>query len=95
MDGTINKEVVFTFGTQSYSPYQYLSTTGALYGLGFRPSHSADESLIRSYEEGDLRKKAYFLEDVPAKKAENWWEVFAKAASWRAGFFRSPCGASK
>lgn len=74
MDGTINKEVVFTFGTQSYSPYQYLSTTGALYGLGFRPSHSTDESLIRSYEEGDLRKKAYFLEDVPAKKAENWWE---------------------
>ena len=33
MDGTINKEVVFTFGTQSYSPYQYLSSTGALYGF--------------------------------------------------------------
>lgn len=74
MDGTINKEVVFTFGTSSYTPYDYLSTSGAFYGLGFRPSHSTDESLIRSYEEGDLRKKAYFLKDVPAKKAESSWE---------------------
>ena len=74
MDGTVNKEVVFTFGTASYSPYQYLSTSGAFYGLGFRPSHTTDESLIRSYEEGDLRKKAYFLKDIPAKKAESMWE---------------------
>ena len=57
MDGTINKEVVFTFGTQSYSPYQYLSTTGALYGLGFRPSHSTDESLIRSMKREIYGKK--------------------------------------
>ena len=74
MDGVKNKEIVFTFGTSSYFPYQYLSTSGALYGLGFRPSHSTEKSLIRSYEEGDLRKKAYFLKDIPAKKAEYWWE---------------------
>ena len=74
IDGTINKEVVFTFGTSSYSPYQYLSTSVELFGLGFRPSHNTDASLIRSYEEGDLRKKAYFLKDIPAKKAESMWE---------------------
>lgn len=74
MDGVINKEIVFTFGTQSYSPYQYLSTSGAMFGLGYRPSHSTDGSLIRSYEEGDLRKTAYYLKDIPAKKATSWWE---------------------
>ena len=74
MDGAKNKEIVFTFGTASYTPYEYLSTSGALYGLGFRPSHSVEGSLIRSFEKGDLRKTAYFLKDVPAKKAESWWE---------------------
>lgn len=74
MDGVKNKEVVFTFGTASYSPYQYLSTSGGLYGLGFRPSYSTEGSLIQSYEEGDLRRTAYFLKDLPAKEAEYWWE---------------------
>lgn len=74
MDGALNKEVVFTFGEANYYPYQYLSNSGVFYGLGFRPSYSAEGSLIRSYEEGDLRKTAYFLQDVPAKQAENWWE---------------------
>lgn len=27
-----------------------------------------------AYEKGDLRKTAYFLKDIPAKKAESWWE---------------------
>ena len=74
MNGSINKEVVFTFGTASYSPYQYLSTSGVYYGLGFRPSYSTEGSLIQSYEEGDLRKTAYFLKDIPAKKATSMWE---------------------
>lgn len=74
MNGVVNKEVVFTFGSGSYYPYNYLSWTGAWYGLGFRPSHSVEGSLIGSYEEGDWRKLAYFLKDVPGKKAEYWWE---------------------
>ena len=74
MDGVKNKEVVFTFGTASYSPYQYLSTSGGLYGLGFRPSYSTEESLIQSYEEGDLRRTAYFLKDLPVKEAVYPWE---------------------
>ena len=69
MDGTVNKEVVFTFGTASYSPYQYLSTSGHSTDW-LRPSHTTDESLIRSYEEGDLRKKSLFLEGYSAKKKQ-------------------------
>lgn len=75
MDGKMNEEIVFTFGSSTYR-YEYLSdkTSGAFYGLGFRTSQEDPGSLIRSYEEGDLREKAYFMKDIPAKKAEHWWD---------------------
>ena len=75
MDGMLNPEIVFTFGNQSVY-YEYLSNnaSGHMYGLGFRTSCSEENSLIKSYEENDLRKKAYFIQDVPAKPAESLWE---------------------
>ncbi len=75
MDGKANEEIVFTFGNSS-TTYDYLSmnTSGSFYGLGFRTSCKEEGSLIGSYEEGDLRKIAYFKKDIPAKKAESFWE---------------------
>lgn len=65
MDGMKNKEIVFTFGTKTNS-YSYFATEAKYYGLGYRTSYSMDGSLIGSYEEGDLRKTAYFKKDIPA-----------------------------
>ena len=65
MDGMKNKEIVFTFGTTT-NEYSYFATEAKFYGLGYRPSYSTDGSLIASYDEGDLRKSAYFKQDVPA-----------------------------
>lgn len=70
MDGMKNKEVVFTFGTKADS-YPYFATEALYYGLGYRPSYSMDGSLIGSYEEGDLRKIAYFKQDIPAVTGRN------------------------
>lgn len=59
-----NNEIIFTFGTASSSPYTYLSQF-ALYGLGFRPSHTGENSLLSLYDkENDLRYLAYFMQDV-------------------------------
>lgn len=75
MDGMVNEEIVFTFGNSSYD-YDFLAVTlsGSAYGLGFRPSREGNSSLLRSYEEGDLRTQAYFKKNVPGKKAEWPWE---------------------
>lgn len=75
MNGKVNEEIVFTFGSNS-TTYDYLADyiSGSSYGLGFRPSREGVNSLIGSYEEGDLRRKAWFMKDVPAKKAVSWWE---------------------
>ncbi len=75
MDGKINDEIVFTFGGSSTS-YDYLADeiSGSWYGLGFRPSRSGGSSLLESYEGGDLRRQAWFIKDVPAKKATSWWD---------------------
>ena len=70
-----NKEVVFTFGGKT-STYHYGNLSNSAYwgGLGFRTSHSVEGALTEAYEEGDLRKKAYFKQDIPAKEGENWWD---------------------
>lgn len=75
MNGRVNNEIVFTFGDNS-NIYSYLSDdlSGTWYGLGFRPSREGENSLIGSYEEGDLRRKAWFMKDVPAKEGVAWWE---------------------
>lgn len=75
MDGVKNKEIVFTFGTHpSMYPYEYLSNSGTLAALGYRVSYSTEGSLFASYTDEDLRKTAYFKKDIPAKKAEYFWE---------------------
>lgn len=56
-----NDEIVFTFG--SSGTYEYLSQY-PLFGLGFRVSHSDEGSLLNAYKEGDLRKLAWFTQDV-------------------------------
>ena len=85
MDGSLNGEIVFTFGTSasSYS-YDYLCTPsgGTFYGLGFRASYSDENSLIQSYEEGDLRKLAWFLQDIPAEEEEFWGQIFYTPAEY-------------
>lgn len=77
MNGKINNEILFTFG----SPSTYLFTYAYLanhisqrYGLGFRPSHIGDNSLIESYENGDLRRKVWFAKDKEAVVPEYWWD---------------------
>ena len=75
MNGRVNKEIVFTFGSSSIT-FDYLADylSGTNYGLGFRPSREGGNSLLESYEKGDLRRQAWFMKDVPAKKATAWWE---------------------
>ena len=75
MNGYVNKEIVFTFGNNN-TYYKYMSdeTSGHIYGLGFRPSHQGGNSLLESYEEGDLRRKAYFMQDLPQTEEYDWWE---------------------
>lgn len=77
MDGLVNPEIVFTFGNSS-NAYDHLavSFSGHAYGLGFRPSKEAESSLLKSYEEGDLRLLAYFKQDVPAKEPAKPWEDY-------------------
>ena len=59
-----NDEIIFTFGTAPSTPYTYLSQF-ALYGLGFRPSYTDENSLLSLYDKGnDLRYLAYFMQDV-------------------------------
>lgn len=72
MDGLVNPEIVFTFGNSSYS-YDFLAITmsGYVYGLGFRPSQEAENSLLKSYDEGDLRLQAYFKSDKPGE-TDKW-----------------------
>ena len=63
-DLSINNEIIFTFGSDPVTPYPYLSKF-ALWGLGFRPSHSFEGSLLSLYDkENDLRYLAYFIQDV-------------------------------
>lgn len=86
MNGRINREILFTFGTAN----RYLLTYGYMAnhisqrcGLGFRPSHEGDNSLIGSYEAGDLRRDVWFAKDKPGQKAEYWWEDdIAKVCSY-------------
>lgn len=61
-----NNEIVFTFGTNTIA-YGYLSRPPTLWGLGFMVSKEADNSLMKSYEENDLRKDAYFMKDYIQK----------------------------
>ena len=64
-----NNEIVFTFGTSSYR-YRYLSHAPAPYDLGFRVSYMEEGSLLRSYEEEDLRLQAYFAKDK--ERTDSW-----------------------
>lgn len=70
-----NKEILFTFGSY-HRFYEYLSDPdgGIMWGLGFRVSYSGEGSLIRTYEDDDLRKKAWFCQDY-VKEAEFFWEA--------------------
>lgn len=61
MNLDINKEIVFTFGSEK--SYEYLSIS-PLWGLGFRVSYSAEGSLYSSYMDNDLRKKAWFKQNI-------------------------------
>lgn len=85
MDGTLNGEIVFTFGSSasSYS-YDYLTmpSGGTFYGLGFRTSYSDANSLIQSYEDGDLRKLAWFIQDIPAEEEEFWGQIIYTPAEY-------------
>lgn len=63
LDLSQNNEIVFTFGSSS-SNYNYLSGVGGIFALGFRVSYSDDNSLIKCYGESDLRRKAFFKQDV-------------------------------
>lgn len=63
LDLNQNNEIIFTFGSSS-SAYNYLSGVGGLFALGFRVSYSGDNSLLKSYGESDLRRKAFFKQDV-------------------------------
>lgn len=77
MNSRINNEILFTFGTpDSYLfTYSYLSNhISQSSGLGFRPSHTVDNSLIGSYENGDLRRKVWFAKDKEAVVPEWWWD---------------------
>ena len=57
-----NPEIVFTFGTKpGVYPYAYMSSSG--YEIGIRVSYEDEGSLIQTYEESDIRVKAYFVED--------------------------------
>ncbi len=78
MDGLVNPEIVFTFGNSSYM-YDFLAITlsGYSYGLGFRPSVEAENSLLKSYEEGDLRLQAYFKSDKPGETDK--WGFYTEA----------------
>ncbi len=71
MDIDNNNEIIFTFGTNNRY-YSFLSSPPALFNLGFRVSYQSDNSLIKCYEENDLRLKAYFLQDY---EEESWWET--------------------
>lgn len=71
MNSAVNKEIVFTFGRETRY-YGYLSEPPSLYGLGFRVSSKSENSLIKSYDENDLRIPAYFRKDYWA--ADNLWE---------------------
>lgn len=75
MNGKVNKEIIFTFGNNS-TKYNYLSDylSGHFYALGFRTSHSSENSLLKSYEKGDLRRQAWFIKDIPPRKALHPWE---------------------
>lgn len=66
-----NKEIVFTFGTGNQS-YDFLSAPSSLYTLGFRVSYQLKSSLIKAYEESDLRLKAYFMQDYVAVSPWPW-----------------------
>lgn len=63
LDLNQNSEIIFTFGSSS-SSYDYLSGVGGIFALGFRVSYSADNSLLKCYGESDLRRKAFFKQDV-------------------------------
>jgi len=63
-----NNEIIFTFGNSR--SYSYLSGIGGGFALGFRVSHSDDNSLMKSYEEDDLRRLAFFTKDVVEF---DWW----------------------
>lgn len=82
MNGKINNEILFTFGTGSsyFFNYNYLANSICKSsGLGFRPSRTGSNSLIGSYEEGDLRRKAWFAQDIPGKEPEWWWDDYVAA----------------
>ena len=75
-DTNINDEIIFTFGNNLYT-YDFLSKN-PLYGLGFRPSHTDEGSLIQLYDkDNDLRYLAYFMQDVyysTSSIGEPYWE---------------------
>mgnify|MGYP000011890348 FL=1 len=58
----VNNEIIFTFGTNSYK-CSLLSYYPTPFDLGFRVSYKDEGSLIKSYEEDDLRLLAYFMQD--------------------------------
>lgn len=77
MNGKINNEILFTFGTASSFIFTYSYFAGHISsssGLGFRPSRSGGNSLIESFEPGDLRRKVWFAKDQEAIVPEYWWD---------------------
>ncbi len=66
-----NNEIIFTFGDGNQY-YEYLSMPTSLYNLGFRVSYQSETSLLKMYDESDLRLKAYFMQDYIEKSSFPW-----------------------
>ena len=68
-----NREAVWMFGGRVHSRQDYMDNTILIKGAGFAPSHAKEGGLIYSYEGGDNRIYAFFMQDNIDYDAEWDW----------------------
>lgn len=63
LDANNNKEIIFTFGGEDYGFFGPMKYAGMVKGASFVPSQTAEGSLLKSYQNGDNRMYAFFMQN--------------------------------